>query len=222
MMTVVKLYGHLRAQFGAEFAFDIDTVGEVFAALNANLPGFRAYLMEHSEPGYRVLVNDEPRTAEELALILDVPSEIQIVPVVQGAGDGKSIGMILGGILLAVVSYGVGAALGAGAAAGGAGAAAGGAAAGGAAGGITLAGTIATVGVGLGASLAVGGISQLVSRQPKSTEVAARDAERRKSYTFGAVAPTIQQGVPIPIAYGENIAEGYPISVRLVVVNELG
>ena len=220
MLTTVRLYGHLRREFGAEFQFDIATVGEVVSALNANLPGFRQYLIKHSEPGYRVIVNDEPRTVEELALVVSVPSTIQIVPVVQGAGDGKGIGMIIGGILLAIVTYGVGAAIGAAGAAGAAGASA--AAGAGAAGGITLAGTITTVGVGLGVSLAVGGVSQLISRQPTAAEGVARESERRRNYLVSSVGATIQQGVPIPIRYGQSIVEGFPVSIRLVVENELG
>jgi predicted phage tail protein len=41
MMTTVHLHGHLREAFGAEFRFDVETVGEIFAALHCNRPGFR-------------------------------------------------------------------------------------------------------------------------------------------------------------------------------------
>jgi predicted phage tail protein len=208
MMVTVCLHGHLREAFGAEFRFDVETVGEIFAALHCNLPGFRRYLIEHSEPGYRVVVNDEPRTAEELALVVSVPSEIHVVPVVQGAGDGKGIGMILGGILLAVVTYGAGAAIGAGAAAGSTAA--------------TLGSVVANVGVGVGLSMAVGGVSQLISRQPSAAEGDIRETERRKQYTFGGTSPTVTEGYPLALHYGEVFADGIPVSVRLVVENDVG
>lgn len=188
MMTDVRLYGHLGVAFGKEHRFDIATVGEVVAALNANFPGFRQYLIQHSEPGYRVLVNDKPRTIEELALVVGVPSTIKIVPVVQGAADGKGIGMTILGVVLAVV------------------------------GAVFQQWWL----VGIGVSLTLGGVAQLIAPQPKVEDVAARETERKRVYNFSNTAPTITQGVPIPIRYGEQIVEGYPISVRLVIENDVG
>ena len=104
MLTTVKLYGHLGAAFGREFQFELATVNEAVSALSANLPGFRAYLTEHSEPGYRVIVDGRPVMAlEELGLCARPAGVIKIVPVVVGAGDGKSIGQVILGVVLVVV-----------------------------------------------------------------------------------------------------------------------
>lgn len=108
MLTTVKLYGHLAERFGVEFEFYLDTVGESIRALSANLPGFKAYLIEHSEPGYRVLIDDKPVMAiEELGLCMGKAKTISIVPVVAGAADneGKGIGQIILGVVLIVASY---------------------------------------------------------------------------------------------------------------------
>lgn len=198
MLTQVRLYGHLGREFGRVHSYDIATVAEIVAALHANHPGFRQYLLEHSEPGYRVLVNDEPHTAEMLQLVVGVPSVIKVVPVIHGAGDGKGIGMIIGGVLLAALSYGIGAAV------GGAGAA------------------LGQIGAGIGLSMATAGVSTLLSPQPKTADVAQAEAERKRQFAFSSSADTISQGVPMPIRFGRQVIEGYPISVKMVVTHDLG
>lgn len=105
MLTTIRLYGHLGKQFGKEFKFEIDTVAESIRALDANIPGFKAYLIEHSEPGYRVIVDNHPvMDVDELGLCARPGGVIKIVPVVQGAGDGKSIGQIIVGVALVVAA----------------------------------------------------------------------------------------------------------------------
>ena len=205
MLTQVRLYGHLGREFGRVHNYDIETAAEVVSALNANHPGFRHHLLQHAEPGYRVLVNDEPQTAERLALVVGVPSVIKIVPVIRGAGDGKGIGMIIGGVLLTIASYG--------AAAGWFGAAIAGSSAWGAA---------ATIGMGLGVGMAASGVSTLLSPQPKTADVEQKEAERKRAFTFSSSADTLAQGTPMPIRFGRQFIEGYPVSVRMEVVHDLG
>lgn len=201
-MTQVRLYGHLGRQFGRVHHFDLDAVGEVVAALDVNFPGFRRYLVAHSDPGYRVLVNGEPLTHEQLATVVTVPSVIKVVPVVHGAGDGKGIGMIIGGVLLAAVSFGVGAAA--------------------AAAGSTAWGIAASVGASVGLGMTATGVSSLLSPQPGTGGMQAKEAERKKQYSFGSTSATIAQGVPMPIRFGRQVVEGYPISVRMVVEHDVG
>ncbi|MBT9097517.1 tail assembly protein [Methylovulum psychrotolerans] len=199
MLTTVKLYGHLRQQFGGVFTFDIDRVGEAISALDCNLSGFRAYLLAHSAPGYRVLVDDAPVMAfEELDFSIAIPRTIKIVPVVQGADSGKAIGQIILGVaLVALAAFG-----GVAAAAAYFGASA------------ATAASLA-VGVGLmGLSMVAGGVTQLLSSVPSSA-----GARQANNTVFSNGQSTIQQGLRVPICYGIIMAEGLPISVRLVVEN---
>jgi predicted phage tail protein len=201
-MTEVRLYGHLGREFGRIHHFDIETVAEVVSALDANFPGFRRYLVAHPDPGYRVILNGAPLTYEQLAAVVDLPSQIKIVPVVHGRGDGKGIGMIIGGVLLAAVSFGVGAAA--------------------AAVGSTAWGLAASIGASVGLGMASVGVSSLLSPQRSAGEAQTKEAERKRQYAFSSSAGNIAQGVPMPIRFGRQVVEGYPISVRLVVVTDVG
>lgn len=197
MLTTVKLYGHLGAAFGREFQFDIATVNEAVSALSANLPGFRAYLTEHSEPGYRVIVDDRPVMAlEELGLCARPSGVIKIVPVVQGAGSGKAIGSIIVGVVLVVAAFFT---------------------AGQSLWGLSSAtsGMISSAAAGIGMSLIASGISGLMSSVPTGIE----SAKLSNNFGFSNAQDTIVQGVRIPIGYGRMLCEGYPVSVRLVVEN---
>lgn len=197
MLVTIKLYGHLRQRFGALFEFDIDRVGEAISALEANLSGFREHLITHSEPGYRVLIDDAPiRELDEFGFAVTAARTIKIVPVVSGAGKGFGQ-IILGVVLLGLAVFGGVAAL---ATLAGASAA--------------TAGTIA-VNVGLmGFSLMAGGVMQLLSPMPSM-----RDAKTADNKAFASGIATIQQGQRIPIAYGRFLIEPLPISVKLTVEN---
>jgi len=96
-MREIRLYGHLGDRFGRVFNLDVKSPAEAIAALAANFPDFRPYLMKHSEPGYRVVVGRE--AIDKLGL--ETRSEgttIKIIPVIHGAGAGLKI--IVGAILV--------------------------------------------------------------------------------------------------------------------------
>lgn len=198
MMTTVKLYGHLGKKFGREYQFNIDTVAEVISALSANIPGFKPYLIEHSEPGYRVIIDRHPlMSVDELGLCVSRPGTIKLVPVVIGAGDGKSIGQIITGVVLivaaAVLTFVPGAQ--------------------------PVAAWLGNAGIAslglMGLSMIAGGVSTLLSPVPGSN-----NAKQSSNYGFSNTQDTIVQGVRIPIGYGRMLCEGYPVSVRLVVEND--
>ncbi len=197
MLTTIRLYGHLGKQFGREFRFDIETVAESIRALDANIAGFRQYLIDHSEPGYRVIVDNRPvMDVDELGLCAHSGGVIKIIPVVQGAGDGKSIGQIIVGVVLVVAAvavsvFSVGALS-------------------------PLSGAMVSAAFGMGVSMIAGGIMGLVSSVPSSGNDSAKQAN---NYGFSNGQDTIIQGLRVPIGYGTMLCDGYPISVRLVVEN---
>lgn len=193
MQTTIKLYGQLAEQFGSDFKMQINTVGEAFQALCANFPLFKRYMIEHSEPGYYVLVDDDAiLSLDEMALCITKPRIIKIVPIINGAGDGKAILQIFTGVALLAAAFFTGGA----AAAGFLGEATG--------------STIVSIGVGLGLTLITGGVTSLLSPVPHS-------AKNANNYAFANVDNTITQGFRVPICYGDTLAQGYPLSVRLVV-----
>ena len=58
----------------------------------------------------------------------------------------------------------------------------------------------------LGFGLMLGGIAQLLAPTPKP------DAEEKSNYSFGGVVNTTQQGVAIPLCYGQLMVGGAVIS----------
>lgn len=74
--------------------------------------------------------------------------------------------------------------------------------------------------VGVGASLILGGVAQLltpVPRVPKGVDNSGKDTDDdpRKSYSFSGIQNTSRQGVPVPIVYGETVVGAVTISAGI-------
>jgi predicted phage tail protein len=192
---IVLLYGHLGKRFGRRHQYDIRTPAEAVRALAVTLPGFRRYLIEHSRPGYRVLVGKSPRTLETLAYPAD--DAIKIVPVVAGAGRGFG-SVILGAALIGVgfITGGAGLSLGSAWALGGS----------------YFAGYLAT---NIGVGLVLGGVAQMLAPTPKTPGTPERP-ENRPSFAFDGPLNTTAQGNPVPVCYGRLIVGSQVISAGLV------
>ena len=69
--------------------------------------------------------------------------------------------------------------------------------------------------VGVGASLVLGGVAQLLTPTPKVPTGADTQNDPRKSYSFSGIQNTSRQGVPVPIVYGETIVGSVVISAGI-------
>lgn len=78
--------------------------------------------------------------------------------------------------------------------------------------------SLAPVAFGIGASLALGGIAQLLTPTPRPPTGPDSDSDPRKSYSFSGIQNTARQGVPIPVIYGEVITGSVVISAGIDVV----
>jgi predicted phage tail protein len=123
---------------------------------------------------------------------------IKIVPVLQGAG---AVGRIIAGvalIALAIVNpFGAAAIFGT---------------------------AISTIVGGIGATLVLGGVAQLLTPVPKMPQGAASntDQDPRKSYSFSGIQQTSRQGVPVPVVYGETLVGSVVISAGIDTVQVYG
>jgi predicted phage tail protein len=71
----------------------------------------------------------------------------------------------------------------------------------------------ASIGVGIGASLVLGGVAQLLTPTPQlQTKGQNSDADPRKSYSFSGIQNVSRQGLPVPIVYGETLVGSIVIS----------
>jgi predicted phage tail protein len=113
--------------------------------------------------------------------------DIKIVPVMAGAG---AVGRILAGVALIALSFIPGFAAWAGP-------------------------TAYALITGVGASLVLGGVAQLLTPTPKVPTGPDTQNDPRKSYSFSGIQNTSRQGVPVPIVYGETIVGSVVISAGI-------
>ena len=197
-MKVVKVYGALRERLGqCRFELDVATPAQAIKALCVNFPGLDKWLVDSEQDGvgYRVRVGKQQATPDDVS-VLSLPwSErevFSITPVVAGAGGGGFGQFLLGAALIGVAlinPFGA-AAIG------------------------TFGGTpiLVNSAVGLiGATLALSGISQIISPMPEAGD----DSEKLRNFTFSGIVNTDQQGLPVPIAYGRVVVGSAVISSGL-------
>ena len=195
MLRKIKLYGKLAKFIGHRvLEADVASAAEAVRFLLANWPELEAHM---NDQHYRVSIGTYDLTAEELHDPAGA-APITFVPVVAGAGAVGRI--ILGAALIVGAFFTGGATIGL----------------------LGLAAPIAvsTVLLGIGASLVLGGVAQLLTPVPKIPQGVSNsgkdtDDDPRKSYSFSGIQNTSRQGVPVPIVYGETVVGAVTISAGI-------
>ncbi len=195
-MQKVKLIGNI-SKFGENWETNCNNIRDIFKLIECQTPGFRQHLIgaANAGVGYEIRRGQEfLENEEELFLSLN-DEDIIITEVPAGA---KSAGAkILAAIAIVVV---IGLTGGAGGFFANLGAAF--------TGGVTgAAGFATTMGAMLAINLAMGGISQLLAPGPET------DKKQNEGYLFNGPVNTVQQGMPIPVCYGELRIGGAPVGV---------
>lgn len=199
MLTTIRLYGRL-AKFLKRRVFraDVATPAEAVRALLVNFPQLEDHMVTQH---YRVSLGERDIDRDELHHPAG-QQEISIVPVVAGAGG---VGKVIAGIALVVASIFlapiVAPLLGA-----------------------ALAGGLATIVGGIGASLAIGGVSQMLAPTPTmgaygtdqwASNGRNNDTDPQRSYSFSGVQNVSRQGVSVPIVFGEALVGSVVVSVGI-------
>jgi predicted phage tail protein len=207
MNREVRVYGPLAKFVGQRrFLAEINSAGEAVRMLLANFPGLERHMADQH---YKVIVDGCEAELEQL----NHPASqcIKIVPVLGGAGGNPVTNIIAGVALvaLAIVNPFGAAAIGT---------------FGGAAIGVSTA-----VGV-IGATLVLGGVSQLLSPTPqigqigpasmspgglRTTTTEGSEMDPQESYSFSGIQNTSRQGLPVPLVYGETIVGSVVISAGI-------
>jgi len=181
-LRTIRLYGKLGSRFGREFRLAVSNAAEAVHALSTQLPGFKRFLYEAQDHGMAFAVFHGKQNIREDQLG-DPPGadDIRIAPILRGSKSGGAFSVILGAALIFVSGFFTGGATWA----------------------LALgAGGFAGVAAGIGLSLIVGGITQMLAPQPKG--LGAKDSPANQpSYTFNGPVNTQAQGNPVPVAYGE-------------------
>jgi predicted phage tail protein len=189
MLRKIKLYGKLAKFIGHRvLEADVATAAEAVRFLLANWPELEAHM---SDQHYRVSIGTYDIDLEELHHPAGA-APISFVPVVAGAG---AVGRIIAGVALIALAFASGA-------------------------GFFGAAFAKNIGLfafakGIGASLALGGVAQLLTPTPKVPQGADKQDDPRKSYSFSGIQNTSRQGVPVPIVYGETLVGSVVISAGI-------
>lgn len=185
MLREIRVYGQL-AEFLGQRVFHA-VVSSAAEAIRFLCANFPQLEAHMSERHYRVSTGRHQISLDEL----HNPSgqaTIRIAPVVGGAGG--ALGRIAIGAALIAASFFTA--------------------------GVAIAGIgVSSVLFGVGASLALGGIAQLLTPTPRLATGENSDADPRKSYSFSGVQNTSRQGVPIPVIYGEVLTGSIVISAGI-------
>ena len=198
MLKTIKLYGDLREITGhSELDAHVNSVGDSIRFLLMNWPHLEAHMNTRH---YQVLTDGTDIGEEEIHY--PVAEEIKIVPVIAGAGG--STGRILAGAAMIGIVM----------ATGGAGAALGGTAWGWGSAGAVKGAWLAKSVVAMGASLILGGVSEMLFPVPKP-EKFENDQDPRISFDFGGTPNTSRAGTTHPIVYGEIMTGSTVISMNL-------
>jgi predicted phage tail protein len=184
MLRKIKLYGALAKFVGHRvLEADVATAAEAVRFLVTNWPALEGHMAKQY---YRVHTAGEDLTLDDVHNPMG--REIQIVPVIAGAG---AIGRIIAGILLVAVGLfvpGIGAL------------------------GVQII-------VGVGASLVLGGVAQLLTPTPTTNT---DEGDPKKSFSFSGIQNTTRAGVPVPVVYGEMLVGGIVVSAGADIVQVSG
>ena len=197
MLRKVKLYGDL-AKFVGERVLEADVANaaQSIRFLLANWPELEKYMADRH---YKVVVNDWELAEEELHYPTG-QSDIQIIPVVGGAG-GNTGRIIVGALLIGASFFFPGA-------------------------GMFGAGTglkmfagntafwtsVGTFTSTVGAAMVLSGVSGLLTPVPTIPE---NEQDPSLSFSFSGIQNTSRAGVAVPLIYGETISGSVTISAGI-------
>jgi predicted phage tail protein len=197
-MTTIYLTGRLGQLFGKEWKLDVFSPAEAVRAININTKGkFRDYLEKNKNKFYKIAVQNKKNLLDKEELEnRSGHSDIYVMPALKGSSSG--IGKILAGvalIALTFVTFGGTAPLLAGGFLG------------------LSASSALTIGIGLGASLILGGITQLLTPTPNFNTNPGDNSEDRQSTLFQGNAASIYQGGSVGLIYGRALVAPMPICI---------
>lgn len=178
-LTHIYLYGELGTEFGHHWELAVYSPAEAVRALARLRPRFLQAIqrLDAVVEGFEVVVGDKSIPEQ----LLEFPASgqtITITPIVQGT-DNKGVIQIIAGVALLAVGIatvwigGIG----------------------------TVAGFIGMQLIGLGAAVALGGVSQLLMTSPSMDS--ADQTKQRSSYLFSGVVNTAGQGGCVAVLFGE-------------------
>ncbi|MWN06303.1 tail assembly protein [Gilliamella sp. Pas-s95] len=199
MLSNVTFKGAMAKQFGKNHQYDVQDIKEVLRALCATIKGFEKYMSSAHMKGvkFAFFVDGKNIGIDEFDINAS-GKNYMIMPVTQGAKSGGMLQIIIGAIALVAAFFTAGASL--------------------AAWGAAMAATTVTatsILTGIGISMMLGGVVQLLTPQPKFKAGGSSSAENKPNYGFGAPVNTNAVGYPVPDLLGEREIGGAVINAGI-------
>lgn len=188
----IRLSGRLGKTFGRVHYFVCNDIAGAVRALCTMVPGFAQELYGSQDKGvaYSCWVGKE-NVGEDMLHAPVGDDVIRIAPEIIGSGRGGIFQVVLGAALIGSAFLTGGATL--------------------AAGKLAFSGILGQMAFGVGFSMVLGGVSQLLTRQPQGL-TSVKSVDNGASYNFNGPVNTTAQGNPVPVLYGEAIVGAATIS----------
>lgn len=173
-MTVIRLHGILKKEFGETFNMSIRRAKEVIDAISANKPTFKNRIHELSQQGihYSIVVDGEAIQTQEQYGAATSPCIVDLVPVICGYG-AVAAGVVAVGAFAAAAG-GVGATI-----------------------GIT-----AAMWVSVGVAALGMAVQMAMAPKPDMKRTESTVSGAKQSFMLSSKANLIEQGNPVPVGYG--------------------
>lgn len=175
-MVNVRFYGSLK-QFGSDFRLDCQTTAEVIHALTSQIPKLRQFIQQGL---FTVRVGrdyfDNRYLEKGLSQKLKDDAIVHFTPTLKGSKRGGLFGVIAGVALIAT-AFALGPL------------------------GFSVIGANAAWMIGgVGASMLLGGVAQMLTKMPSMST--GKDADKKQSTSFSNLSNMAAQGRPMPLTYG--------------------
>lgn len=184
-MTTVKLSGSLAMKFfrKRDYLLESGTTRELMSALKNTVEGFEEFIRDQARCGMRYAIFRNRENVGEDRFTMSGTTEIRIVPVIAGSKSGGILQVVLGAVLIV-------------------------------AGAFLWATPMGGPLVAMGISMALGGVVQMLSPVPKtSSQQEQAVTENKPSYLFNGAFNSTQQGLPVPVVYGQMLVGSSVVAI---------
>ena len=192
-MTLILLSGSLAKAFGRQHFRQLETgtTIEAFSALRHTIPGFEDFIRDSARRGLRYAIFRNRENVGEDSLTLSGTTEIRIAPVIAGSKSGGVFQTVVGAVMIvagAAINYFSGGAL----------------------------AWLGTPMMQVGIAMTIGGVIQMLTPVPSSKSGSQQEqasTENKPSYLFNGAFNSTQQGLPVPVVYGQMLVGSSVVAV---------
>lgn len=192
----MRLKGLMAKKFGRVHRFHVADLRELIRAMCSQVPGFKKYVSNAHLNGVRfAFFSGKDNISLQEFDMCSASAEFEMEPIIEGSKRGGTLQIIIGAVAIVAAFFTAGASFAAFA-------------------GISAAAAAATTTAltGLGISMLLGGVVDMLTPQPKFNVGASSSTDNKPNYAFGAPVNTVAMGYPVPVLYGEREIGGAIIS----------